>query len=355
MNKKYIKYLIDPENGASFKLITFKLNGDEVIDGILRSTKNWYPIIGGIPRILIGELKEEMLQRKYDFYKKYKSKMDDDGCIQWGNALKKIPDLNKFIEHQKRTSESFSFEWKNIYQENDYEKRNFFHFLKPYVKEKDLRGLVTIDIGCGSGRFTKWAAKSGTKLSVGTDLGDTVEVAYEMTKGMENVFIVQADIYNMPFSGIFDIAYSIGVLHHLPQPKQGFLSLLTLLNKKGKMLVWVYNRKNNKRAIYFYEPIRAVTRRLSPRLLLGLCYIPALSVHLINLISKVIGWKDAPFSYYSNFPFNMKLNDSFDVLATPKSNYYFLNEIKEWFKDGKLENIRAYEHKEAGITCIGEK
>jgi hypothetical protein len=50
----------------------------------------------------------------------------------------------------------------------------------------------------------------------------------------------------------------------------------------------------------------------------------------------------------------MKLNDAFDVLATPKSNYYYSEEIEKWFSDSKLKNIKSYEHPEAGITCIGK-
>jgi hypothetical protein len=51
----------------------------------------------------------------------------------------------------------------------------------------------------------------------------------------------------------------------------------------------------------------------------------------------------------------MKLNDAFDVLATPKSNYYYKEEIEKWFGDGRLRDIRSFEHPEAGITCIGTK
>lgn len=61
-----------------------------------------------------------------------------------------------------------------------------------------------------------------------------------------------------------------------------------------------------------------------------------------------------PFSYYANFPFNMKLNDAFDVLATPKSNYYFKEEVESWYKKSKLKNIRSFEHPEAGITAIAK-
>jgi hypothetical protein len=83
-------------------------------------------------------------------------------------------------------------------------------------------------------------------------------------------------------------------------------------------------------------------------------------VHLINEFEKLLRRmgleklaQKMPFSYYANFPFNMKLNDAFDVLATPKSNYYFVEEIETWFQNAALADIRAYEHPEAGITCIG--
>ena len=128
------------------------------------------------------------------------------------------------------------------------------------------------------------------------------------------------------------------------------------------MLIWVYNRKNNARAIYFYEPLRYLLKKLPKPILFKLCYIPGSIVHLINLFGKfleTIGLKQLtnklPFAYYANFPFNMKLNDAFDVLATPKSNYYYVEQIKHWFSDASLHNIQAYEHPEAGITCIGNR
>jgi SAM-dependent methyltransferase len=264
------------------------------------------------------------------------------------------------LKHQKKTAESFAYEWNNIYKENDFEKNNFLHFLSPYIKEGDLKGKLTLDIGCGSGRFTKQAALCGAEISFGTDLGESVDLAYKLTKDLENVCIVQADIYHMPFENVFDIAFSIGVLHHLPQPQNGFSALPKVLKKGGKMLIWVYNKRNNKRALYFYEPMRSITRKIPKPILFKLCYVPGTIVHLLNYSTHFCNFigaknlaKKMPFTYYANFPFNMKLNDAFDVLATPKSNYYFREQIEKWFSDANLKNIEAFEHPEAGITCIG--
>lgn len=360
MRRNHLAALLDPLSFASFELTAFATEGEHVIAGLLATTQSWYPIINGIPRILIGELKENLLQTHQDFFQQYKDRLPENARNEWQRAIDNIPDLDAFLRHQKKTAESFAYEWKYIYKENEYEKNNFFHFLSPFLDEQDLRGKTTLDIGCGSGRFTKWAALSGTEVSFGTDLGETVEVAYAMTKHLTNVCIVQADIYAMPFHQIFDIAYSIGVLHHLPQPQQGFSKLPPVLKQGGRMLIWVYNRRNNARALYFYEPLRSLLKKLPKPLLFKLCYIPGGVVHGINLFGKWLGEigfptleEKLPFAYYRHFPFNMKLNDAFDVLATPKSNYYYIEEIREWFTDAHLQTVQAYEHPEAGITCIG--
>lgn len=362
MRQNHLPYLSDPLSSKPFDVTIFEEKDSHITAGIITTDNSWYPIINSIPRILVGELKTNLLQTHQNFFKIWKEKLPETIQQEWQQAIDAIPDLDAFWKHQKKTAESFAYEWKYIYKENDYEKNNFFHFLSPFLKEENLKGQKTLDIGCGSGRFTKWAALSGTEVSFGSDLGETVEVAYEMTRDLPNVCIIQADIYAMPFHKIFDLAYSIGVLHHLPQPQEGFSRLPKTIKAGGKMLIWVYNRRNNARALYFYEPLRDLLKKLPKPVLFKLCYIPGFGVHLINMLTHILNWygfkklaKKVPFSYYANFPFNMKLNDAFDVLATPKSNYYYVEEIKKWFADAKLQDIRAYEHSEAGITCIGTR
>lgn len=360
MRKNHLTFLSDPISHESFELLVLEEDGPHITSGILSNSNTWYPIINGIPRILINELRENLLQTRYQFFKDYSAVLPESIRNEWQATIDKIKDFNSFITHQKKTAESFAYEWKHIYKENDYEKNNFFHFAGPYVTPENISGKTTVDIGCGSGRFTKWAALSGTQVSFGTDLGESVEVAYELTRDIENVCIVQADIYAMPFQNTFDLAYSIGVLHHLPQPEQGFQKLPSVLKSGGEMVIWVYNRRNNARALYFYEPVRDLLKNLPKPVLFKISYLPALIAEFLNYVTKILNWygfkklaKKVPFSYYAHFPFNMKVNDTFDILATPKSNYYFVEDIKAWFTRANLNNIQAFEHPEAGITCTG--
>lgn len=362
MRNHFIKYLSDPVTHEPFRLIAFREKHDRVVDGLLVSGSSWYPIIGGIPRILLRELKHNLLQQRYAFYQKYIESLPHNVRSEWGAAVREIKNKDAFMHHQRKTAESFAYEWKYIYKENDYEKHNFFHFLSPFTKEADIQNKITLDVGCGSGRFTKWAALSGAQISFGTDLGETVEVAYRMTKDLDNVCIVQADVYAMPFKNVFDLVYSIGVLHHLPDPEGGFLMLSPMVREGGSVTIWVYNRRRNLRALCVYEPARSILRHLPKPVLFKIGYIPAFMVHVLNQITLLFReWnmpklaKAIPFSYYANFPFNMKLNDTFDILATPKSNYYKVEEVEAWFNNANLDQVNFYEHPEAGITAVGQR
>lgn len=362
MKYKFLKYLIDPLTKEVLEDIdVFEEVNGEILSGIINNKKDWYPIIRGIPRMLVLEMRKEMLGRNSDFYKKYQSKLPKVARAEWEDALKSQETSSAFDRHQRKTVDSFAYEWDQIYEENDFERNNFLHFVGPFINEKEIKNKKIIDIGCGSGRFTKWPALMGAKVVFGTDLGDSVEVAYRLTNKLENVCIVQSDIYHMPFKNQFDIAYSIGVIHHLPNPELGFLGLKEVLKKNGQINIWVYNRRNNNRALYFYEPLRMITRNMPKWWLYKLCYIPGAIVHVINQLTILLNrmgrpdWgKKIPFFYYANFSFNMKLNDAFDVLATPKSNYYYVEEIGKWFRKAGLKNIRTFEHPEAGLTCIGD-
>lgn len=325
MRPEHLPYLADPVTKQPLNIFIERQEGPHVIAGELRSQSHAYPIIRGVPRLLPPT----------------------------------SPEHPSFAAHQQKTAESFAYEWNIVYQENDYEKQNFLHFLHPFVCEPDLSDKILLDAGCGSGRFTKQAALCGARLVIGSDLGRSVEAAFQLTRHLLNVCIVQADIYHMPVHQAADLTFSIGVLHHLPDPEGGFKQLPATVRPGGQLLIWVYNRRCNFRAVYVFETMRRLTRRLPRPLVYRLGYAPAAAVHTLNYATKALNHlgatrlaKQIPFSYYANFPFSMKVSDAFDVFATPHSNYYYVEEIEEWFRRAGLPDVRCFEHPEAGISCI---
>lgn len=358
MRLEHTGYLVDPISGNKFSINIFEQEWEHIISWELFCENNSYPIIHWIPRILIGELKKDLLKNNIHFFNDFTDKLSETLLLEWQNEINWIDDA--FLKHQQDTASSFWFEWNNIYKENNFEENNFLHFLWWYKEKSDFKDQTVLDLWCWSGRFTKSAANFGAEFVVWLDLSEAVELAFDITKNQKNVLIVQWDIYNIPFEKIFDLIFSIGVLHHLPNPKWWFLATKNKwLKIWWEMLIWVYSRKNNLRALYLYEPVRKITNKLNKRVLLFLCHIPAMIVHFINYISRFIAFiwfeelaNKIPFHYYNNFPYNMKLNDAFDVLATPKSNYYFLEDIEEWFMEWRLKELSWKYLREAWLTFI---
>ena len=58
-------------------------------------------------------------------------------------------------------------------------------------------------------------------------MSQAVESAFAATRTSANMHVVQADIYRLPLKQVFDYAYSIGVLDHIPDPFVGGVGPIT--------------------------------------------------------------------------------------------------------------------------------
>ena len=244
---------------------------------------------------------------------------------------------------KKKTADSFGFEWTKFNQLKS--EKGFLEFIGPIDKDF-IKGKFVLDAGCGNGSYSYYAASYGAEV-IAIDFSDSVSVAQENNKNT-NVHVVRADLTHPPFKdGSFDYIFSIGVLHHLPDPETGFQHLVPLLKPGALISIWVYGRAKQWAAVYFYEPLIKITHHLPHRLLYYLCYLPATIMEITNgiyhLLKKIKLMKLAdilPFIYYADYPFSVKLNDAFDVFATPSARYYTEKEIFDWFMRSNLKDIK---------------
>jgi SAM-dependent methyltransferase len=61
-----------------------------------------------------------------------------------------------------------------------------------------LKDKLVLDAGCGVGRFMEVVEKWGGNV-VGVDLSFSVDAAFKNLGLKENVHIIQADIFDLPF------------------------------------------------------------------------------------------------------------------------------------------------------------
>jgi SAM-dependent methyltransferase len=76
-------------------------------------------------------------------------------------------------------------------------------------------------------------------------------VAREALKDLDNVVFHEASVQDMPFSdGAMDFGYSLGVLHHVPEPQQALNACVAKLKPGAPFLVYLYYRFDNRPAWY---------------------------------------------------------------------------------------------------------
>jgi SAM-dependent methyltransferase len=133
----------------------------------------------------------------------------------------------------------------------------------------ELSGKWVLDAGCGAGRFLDVASRTEGQI-VGIDISSAVDASKLSLGDRNNVHLVQASIYDLPFrEGTFDFVYSIGVIQHTPDPAASLQAVGGKLKPGGKLAVTIYPRKPWTKLFSKYW-IRPFTRRMEKERLLKL-------------------------------------------------------------------------------------
>src|ERR1041384_3451329 len=223
MHSKYLDILCCPHSRTALRLEKEKVSSNEMVEsGVLVSATGdyRYPIIDFIPRFLTGE----------------------------------------------RYAKSFGYEWKR-WSRVQFESENVGRPMAGHTEKmfdaimgfspRFLAGKMVVEFGCGPGRFIDVVRRRGA-VAVGLDMSVAVEAAGKNFAHDPDVLIVQGAILNPPFRDCsFDAGYSIGVLHHTPDPGKGLEELARVVKNDGTVVCCVYPKGG------FYDfPSVATYRRI---------------------------------------------------------------------------------------------
>lgn len=287
-----------------------------------------YPVIGGIPRLLLSPLREALIE----------------GGAASGNDARQVA-----------TAESFGFEWSRFSEMYGEWEDNFREYMRPHQPEF-FEGKRVLDAGCGSGRHAYYAAKYGAEVWA-VDLGPAVEVARRNTTSYNNAQVIQADLYQLPFATeSFDFIYSIGVLHHLPDPEAAFRNLLRYLKPGGEIQIYLYWKPENQllksSLLTAVTAVRQVTTRLPHEAVYALSYPAACAAFAFfvwpyQVMRRIPGLgrvaEQLPMKQYAKYPFRVCVNDQLDRLSAPIENRYTKQEVEAWLQRAALKEsgVRA--------------
>ena len=103
------------------------------------------------------------------------------------------------------------------------------------------------DAGCGSGRWAALMAPLVGRLHCLDASGTALAVARSQLAHLGNVDFTEAPIDAMPLAdNSQDFGYSLGVLHHLPDPAAGLAACVRKLKPGAPMQVYIYYAFDNK-------------------------------------------------------------------------------------------------------------
>ena len=260
------------------------------------------------------------------------------------------PDL---VAQQRKTAVAFGFEWRHFDEMHPEYEAQFLDWLDP-IRPAFFQGKRVLDAGCGTGRHSYFAAKYGASEVVGLDLSEAVETARRVLSRFERAEVVQGDLLQPPLraaadGGGFDLVYSIGVLHHLPDPYKGFRSLLELVRPGGTIAIWVYGYENNGFVRNVVEPVRRVSTKLPPSLLRVFAWPLGLAFHGLAkgvyspLDGTAVG-RALPLNEYmvsvAEFSFRQNYSIVFDQLVAPTAAYIRESELRRWVSENGLEDVQ---------------
>src|SRR5262249_17410577 len=127
-----------------------------------------------------------------------------------------------------------------------------------------------LDAGCGVGRNSYWAMFAGAARGVAIDVDErSLAAARQNLKDFPTIEVRNHSIYEVREENTFDVAFSIGVIHHLADPDAALQSLTRAVKPNGHVLIWVYGRENMSWLLLVFDPVR---RLFFSRLPLGVVY-----------------------------------------------------------------------------------
>ncbi len=251
--------------------------------------------------------------------------------------------IPRFVRTDSYTR-SFSIQW-NLHRKTQVdslaghgESRQYFQ-TKTGITESELKGKLVLDVGCGTGRYMEIASAQGAEV-IGVDLSFAVDAAYANMGSRSGIHVVQADLFKLPFrQGIFDVIYSIGVLHHTPSTREAFHRLPMLLKKGGLLAIWVYQYGGEYSE--YLNRVRVVTTRIPHFMLYPLCWICVPVLHAVAKVPVLRKITERIPTSGMKRGLTWAVLDTFDLWSPRFQWKHSESEVRDWFHEACLEDVSA--------------
>jgi ubiquinone/menaquinone biosynthesis C-methylase UbiE len=203
-----------------------------------------------------------------------------------------------------------------------------------------------LDMGCGSGRWDVLVAPLVDELVAADASSEALLVARRNIEAL-NVSFVECTPDSLPFPDRhFDLIFSLGVLHHVPDTKGAIRILTDKLCPGGTLLLYLYYAFDNRPAWYratwkVSDLARRVISYLPFSVRSVLSQVIALSVYWpLARTAKYFPVSDSwPLRFYADRSFYVMRTDALDRFGTKLEKRFTKRQIAEMLGSAGLEDI----------------
>ncbi len=213
-------------------------------------------------------------------------------------------------------------------------------------------GATGADIGCGSGRWASLVAPRVGHLSLVDPSNDALVVARKNLSNAKNVSFHCTSVDSLPFEEqSLDFAYSLGVLHHVPDTADAIRSIAKVLKPGAPFLVYLYYAFDQRpwwfRALWrTSDRLRQLISIMPVPLKNAVCEIIALLVYLPLARTALVlerfrslpeSW---PLAYYRKREYYVMRTDALDRFGTRLEQRFSRDEINALLQTAGFVDIR---------------
>jgi len=228
--------------------------------------------------------------------------------------------------------------------------------LGPLMDIKEFEGLDVVDLGSGTGRWLRIFHELGAKTITAVEPSPAIEIAKKNAAGLDKISYHNVTGDQMP-DGPYDVVYSYGVIHHIPEPDPVIKRAYEVLKPGGRLVIWLYGRENNGLYLAFMHTLRVVTVPMSDR---GLDRVSGVLVPLVRAYSRIAKVLPLPLRGYMR-EFVDRVDDYtlkhviYDQLDPHYAKYYRRQEALDLVEKAGFTDVQLYHREGYSWTVLAIK
>jgi len=227
-------------------------------------------------------------------------------------------------------------------------------------------GGIGLDVGCGTGRWSVLVAPRVEHLHLLDPSAEALNVAKENLRDINNVSYHLNGVATIPLPPkSLDFAFSLGVLHHVPDTEAAIAAIAAKLKTNAPFLIYLYYALDNRPIWYrllwrVTDLARFVVSRLPHpfRLVISqavaaLIYWPlARFARFVSRRGRSAG--ALPLSYYADKSFYVMRTDAYDRLCTRLERRFRRDQIERMLAQTGFKNV-TFSSKQPFWCAVGIK